>query len=96
MNNKDLIQSLFEQFGFSKATEFQDNVSKMTSEEIKSSEVVIPEFDECIKNKNMLDRSVGFVCKTKQGNVVKLIKAYDSTKETKQPEDLTNLWEIIK
>jgi hypothetical protein len=44
---------------------------------------------------NMLDRQVGFVCKSSAGRVVRLLQPYDSTVHTQEPEDLPGYWSFV-
>ena len=44
---------------------------------------------------NMLERPVGFVCKSSAGRVVKLLQVYDSTIYTDEPENLPAQWGFV-
>ena len=44
---------------------------------------------------NMLNRPVGFVCKSTAGRVVKLLQKYDSTIYTAEPEELPAQWGFV-
>ena len=43
----------------------------------------------------MLDRNNGFVCKSTEGRVVKLLQNYDSTIYTGEPEELPAQWGFV-
>ena len=43
----------------------------------------------------MLNRPVGFVCKSSAGRVVKLLQVYDSTVYTQEPEELPAQWGFV-
>lgn len=78
--------------GRSDALALQDNSSTMTGTELNAQTDVIPAFTEAVKVKNMLDRPVGFVCKSSAGRVVALLQKYDSDIYTQEPEELPAQW----
>ena len=43
----------------------------------------------------MLNRPVGFVCKSSAGRVVKLLQVYDSNIYTNEPEELPAQWGFV-
>lgn len=52
----------------------------------------IPSFAAAKATKNMLNRPVGFVCKSSAGRVVRLIQPYDSSIYPGEPETLPAQW----
>ena len=77
------------------ALEVQDKSSAMTGTELNAVDDRIPRFSEAVRKKNMLERPVGFVCKTTAGRVVKLLQPYDSSIYTQEPEDMSAQWGFV-
>ena len=67
----------------------------MSGTELNSVENRIPRFAEAVKHTNMLNRAVGFVCKSSAGRVVKLLQPYDSDIYTAEPEELPAQWGFV-
>lgn len=67
----------------------------MTGTELNAVDDRIPRFSAAVKKKNMLERPVGFVCKSFAGRVVKLLQPYDSTIYPQEPEELPAQWGFI-
>lgn len=65
---------------------------EMTGTELNAQTDVIPAFSKAVKVKNMLDRPIGFVCKSSAGRVVALLQPYDSSVYTQEPEKLPAQW----
>lgn len=78
--------------GRADALALQDNSSTMTGTELTAQTDVIPAFTKAVKVKNMLDRPIGFVCKSSAGRVVALLQQYDSKVYTQEPEELPAQW----
>ena len=78
--------------GRADALALQDNSSTMTGTELNAQTDVMPAFTKAVKVKNMLDRPIGFVCKSTAGRVVALIQPYDSDVYTQEPEELPAQW----
>lgn len=55
----------------------------------------IPNFSKATQVMNMLERSVGFVCKSSAGRVVRLLQIYDSDIYTNEPEELPAQWGFV-
>lgn len=70
------------------ALEVQERSPDMTGTELYSVDDRIPRFAEAVKKQNMLERPIGFVCKSSAGRVVRLIQNYDSNVFTAEPEEL--------
>jgi len=77
------------------AQEVQEKAPAMTGTELNAVDDRIPRFAEAVKKKNMLDRPVGFVCKSSAGRVVKLLQPYDSTIYKQEPEELPAQWGFV-
>lgn len=77
------------------AQEVQNQSSGMTGTELNAASDRIPRFAAAVAKSNMLERPVGFVCKTTAGRVVKLLQPYDSTVYTQEPEDLPAQWGFV-
>lgn len=70
----------------------QGRADGMTGAELYSEAVYIPEFKAVLAAENMLNRPIGFVCKSSAGRVVRLIQPYDSTIYPGEPETLPAQW----
>ena len=73
----------------------QDKSSEMTGTELNSEEKFIPDFQTAKARMNMLERPVGFVCKSSAGRVVKLLQVYDSDIYPAEPEELPAQWGFV-
>lgn len=78
--------------GRADALGLQESAAEMTGTELNAKTEVIPAFTKAMKVKNMLDRPIGFVCKSSAGRVVALIQPYDSSIYTQEPEELEAQW----
>ena len=81
--------------GKADAQEVQSKSVDMTGTQLYAVDDRIPGFAAACKRMNMLNRSVGFVCKSSVGRVVKLLQLYDSTIFTQEPEELPAQWGFI-
>mgnify|MGYP004647249191 FL=1 len=70
----------------------QSKANTMTGTELYAEEEYIPSFIAAVSVKNMLEREVGFVCKSSAGRVVKLLQLYDSIIYPGEPETLPAQW----
>jgi hypothetical protein len=95
MTSKERVLKRERDRGRLAAQEVQTKAPEMTGTELNTVEDRIPKFTEAIKVMNMLDRPVGFVCKTTVGRVVKLLQKYDSTIYTREPEEYPALWGFV-
>ena len=77
------------------AQEVQEKSPNMTGTELYAVDDRIPRFAEATKKQNMLKRTIGFVCKSTAGRVVRLIQNYDSDIYTKEPEELPAQWGFV-
>lgn len=93
--SKQIYFDAMKEKGKQDATDFQNRAAGMTGTEMYAEEEKIPDFAAAVAKKNMLERPVGFVCKSAAGRVVKLLQNYDSTVYTKQPEELSAQWGFV-
>ena len=77
------------------AQEVQSKAPDMNGTELNAVDDRIPRFAAAVARKNMLDRPVGFVCKSTAGRVVKLLQPYDSTTYPREPEELSAQWGFV-
>lgn len=78
--------------GRRQALALQERSSGLTGTELNAEDSKIPYFRAAAAVMNMLDRPLGFVCKSTAGRVVRLIQNYDSSVYTAEPEDLPAQW----
>ena len=88
MTDKELVLETLKRSGKIVAQSIQDRAKDMTGTELNAEDSYIPKFSEAVKKMNMLERPVGFVCKSSAGRVVRLIQNYDSNIYTGEPEEL--------
>jgi len=88
MTNKEFVLETMRRSGKLAAQSVQTRSAEMTGAELNSESMYIPDFKAAVKKMNMLNRPVGFVCKSSAGRVVRLIQNYDSTTFTQEPEEL--------
>lgn len=95
MTNKELVLDTLKRSGKLIAQDLQSRSTDMTGTELYAEEEYLPSFDKAVAVKNMNERSVGFVCVSAAGHVVKLLQLYDSTIYTQQPEELVAQWGFV-
>lgn len=88
MTSKERVLQRERERGRMAAQAVQEATPTMTGTELNAVDDRIPRFSEAVRKKNMLERPVGFVCKSTAGRVVKLLQPYDSDVFTAEPEDL--------
>ena len=86
MTSKERVLQREHDRGRMAAQEVQAKSVEMTGTELNAADDRIPRFAETLKVMNMLERPVGFVCKSTAGRVVKLLQPYDSDIYTGEPE----------
>jgi hypothetical protein len=91
MTNEMINVAVYEK-GRADALNLQSRADNMNGTELYAEDNVIPTFVEACKVMNMLERPIGFVCKSSAGRIVKLIQPYDSTTFTAEPEELSAQW----
>lgn len=92
MTNQEYVLDTMRRAGKSAAEPLQTRASELTGTEIYAEEAFLPDFAAACAAKNMLEREVGFVCRSTAGRAVKLLQPYDSTTYTAEPEDLPAQW----
>lgn len=88
MTERELILDTMRRMGKTIAAAVQEKAESMTGTELNAEDSYIPGFRAACAKMNMLERPVGFVCKSTAGRVVKLLQPYDSTVYTQEPEEL--------
>ena len=92
MTNKDLVLETLKRSGRMIAQAVQEKADTMTGTELNAESNYIPEFN---PERQYLNFSAGYVCKSAAGRVVKLLQPYDSTVYTAQPEELPAQWGFV-
>lgn len=95
MTNKEFVLETMKRSGKLAAQNIQDKSGTMTGTELNAETAYIPDFAAACAKMNMLNRPVGFVCKSSAGRVVKLLQVYDSTIYTQEPEELPAQWGFV-
>lgn len=95
MTSKERVLQRERDRGRLAALEVQAKSADMTGTELNAVDDRIPRFVAAVAQKNMLERSAGFVCKSSAGRVVKLLQPYDSTVYTSEPEELPAQWGFV-
>lgn len=95
MTNKEFVLETMRRSGKLAAQSVQSRSAEMSGTELNAEEMYIPSFAAACAKMNMLERPVGFVCKSTAGRVVKLLQVYDSTIYTAEPEDLPAQWGFV-
>lgn len=91
-SNKDFVLETMASFGRAQAEAVQSKADDMTGTELYEKEGFIPDFKAACAVKNMSERSIGFVCKSSAGRVVRLLQLYDSDIFPAEPEELPAQW----
>lgn len=94
MTSEKLKTIMYNQ-GRADALELQERSPGLTGTELNAEDDKIPSFQAAVAKQNMLDRQVGFVCKSSSGRVVKLLQVYDSNVYTQEPEELPAQWGFV-
>lgn len=81
--------------GRADALDLQTRAPLLSGTELNAEDSKIPEFRAAAASLNMLSRSVGFVCKSSAGRVVRLLQPYDSSIYTQEPEQLPAQWGFV-
>ncbi len=95
MTNKEIVLETMKRSGLLIAKSVQEKASALTGTELNTESDYIPSFAGACAKKNMLERPVGFVCKSSAGRVVKLLQVYDSVIYTAEPEELPAQWGFV-
>ena len=89
MTNKELVLETLKRAGRMVAKELQEKSSEMTGTELYEEKLFIPNFN---PERQYLNFTAGYICRSEAGRVVKLLQPYDSTIYTQQPEELPAQW----
>lgn len=92
MTNKEIVLDVLKKYAADRAAEIQANADDMSGTELYDDEAFIPDFSAAVAAKNMLDRDIGFTCKSPSGRIVRLLQPYDSNIYTQEPEELPAQW----
>ena len=92
MKDRELVLDTLRRSGKLIAQDLQTRAAGMTGTELIAEEDYLPDFNEAKASKNMLERPIGFVCRSAAGRAVKLLQPYDSDIYTQQPEELEAQW----
>jgi hypothetical protein len=95
MTSKERVLERERQRGLMAAKEVQTKATEMTGTELYAVGDRIPRFRAACAKLNMLDRRVGFVCRSTAGRVVRLLQPYDSDVFTQEPEELPAQWGFV-
>lgn len=95
MQDNTLYKDAMRAKGLDDAAKLQQESAGMTGTELYAEEDKIPDFQAAKAVKNMLERPVGFVCRSTAGRVVKLLQVYDSAIYTQEPEELPAQWGFV-
>ena len=95
MTSKDFVIDAMRRQGKTAALAVQAQAASMTGTELNAEDGYIPDFQAAKAVKNMLNRSAGFVCKSSEGRVVKLLQPYNSDIYTEEPEALEAQWGFV-
>jgi len=95
MTSKERVLERERQRGRVAAQEVQSKADDMTGTELYAVDDRIPRFAAVWARMNMLNRPIGFVCKSTAGRVVRLLQPYDSDIYTQEPEELPSQWGFV-
>lgn len=95
MTDRELVLDTMRRYGKAAARAVQEQADSLTGTELNGEADYIPAFVAACQKMNMLERPVGFVCKSTAGRVVKLLQVYDSTVYTQEPEELSAQWGFV-
>ena len=94
MSNELYTGAMYDR-GLADATDLQTRSAEMDGTALYAEETKIPDFQAARQAKNMLQRPVGFVCRSSAGHVVKLLQVYDSNTYPAEPEELPAQWGLV-
>lgn len=92
MTSKERVLARERQRGYEAAKIVQASADSMSGTELYAVDDRIPAFRAACAKMNMLERDIGFVCKSSAGRVVRLSQPYDSDIYTDEPEELPAQW----
>lgn len=92
MSNKEFVLSAMRRQGRTAALVLQEEAGTMSGTELNKQYNYIPDFQASKTKENMLNRPIGFICKSPTGRIVKLLQPYDSDIYPDEPEALPAQW----
>ncbi len=92
MTNQEFVLDAMRRFGLRAAQDLQARAPELDGTALNAEIDYVPSFQAAIQLKNMLDRPVGFVCRSAAGRAVRLLQTYDSDIYPQQPEELPAQW----
>lgn len=95
MTDRELVLDTLRRSGRLIAESVQARSPDMTGTELNGEGDYIPRFTAACARMNMLDRPVGFVCRSTAGRVVRLLQVYDSDIYPQEPEELPAQWGFV-
>ena len=95
MSNNELVLETLRRSGKLIAQSVQTQANEMTGTELNAESDYIPSFASACKKMNMLERLVGFTCKSSAGRIVKLLQVYNSDTYPEEPEVLPAQWGFV-
>ena len=95
MKPMEIVLNAMRAQGLADATALQTRAPEMDGTALYSDKQKIPDFQAAKEQKNMLQRPVGFVCRSTAGRVVKLLQVYDSMVYPGEPEELPAQWGFV-
>lgn len=99
MTSKEIVLETMKRSGKLVAQSVQSRSAELTGTELNAEASYIPDFIAACAKMNMLERKAGmtdgFVCKSSEGRVVRLLQNYDSTICTQEPENLPAQWGFV-
>lgn len=100
MTDKEFTLDTMRRYGRQRALDVQAESATMTNTELNAQDDYIPDFLAAKEKMNMLERHAGltdgFVCKSSEGRVVRLLQNYDSDVFTGEPETLPAQWGFVR
>lgn len=92
MTSRELVLDALRRMGAERAALLQTRAAELTGTELYAEEGYLPSFAAARARKNMLERPIGFVCRSTAGRVVSLLQPYDSDTYPQEPEELAAQW----
>ena len=94
-SDREFVLQTMKETGLARAQDLQAKSPDMTGTELYAREDYIPDFQAACEKANMLERKVGFVCRSSAGRVVRLLQPYDSNTYPQEPEELPAQWGFV-
>lgn len=95
MTDLELVLDTMRRSGRLIAADLQSRAGELNGTALNGEADYLPAFRAACSKCNMLERPVGFVCRSSAGRVVRLLQIYDSTIYTQEPEELPAQWGFV-